>query len=67
MEREHKQVLTSLHLLVIAAVSPFTSAQAIYPAEESVSADIYQVAIAGETYTPTEATSDTLWKKQSNY
>ncbi len=67
MEQELRQVLPSLYLLLIAAVSPSTSAQAIYPAEESISADIYKIVMAGGAYAPREATKDSLWKKQSNY
>ena len=67
MERVRKKSLIGIYLLIMAAMSPYSLAEAVYPADESISADLYRVAIAGETYTQREAVSSSLWKKESNY
>ena len=67
MEPARKKSLIGLYLLIMAAMSPPSLAEAVYPADESISADFYRVAIAGETYTRGEAGSSSLWKKESNF
>ena len=67
MERARKKSLIGIYLLIMAAMSPPSSAEAVYPADESISADFYRVAFAGETYTRGEAGNSSLWKKESNF
>ncbi|MEC7078888.1 MAG: hypothetical protein VXX10_01155 [Pseudomonadota bacterium] len=67
MERVRKKSLIGTYLLIMAAISPDSLAEAVYPADESISADLYRVAIAGNIYSRKEADSRSLWKKESNY
>ena len=67
MERLRKKSLIGTYLLIMTAISPASLAEAIYPADESISADLYRVAIAGNIYSRKEADSSSLWKKESNY
>ncbi len=65
MERARKKSFIGLYLLIMAAMSPPSSAEAVYPADESISADFYRVAFAGETYTRGEAGNSSLWKRRA--
>ena len=67
MERVRNKSLIGMYLLIMVAMSPPSSAEAVYPADESISADFYRVAFAGETYTRGEAGNSSLWKKESNF